>query len=72
VEETSAAARNLTGEVTTLAEQATRFTIGNDRAPDARMAPPKKAGKTSHRSPVKALPAAVMANGAGSEEWAAF
>jgi methyl-accepting chemotaxis protein len=70
VEQTSAAARNLTSEVSALAEQATRFVIakGATRAP----APQRRAAKPVYTSPVKALPAAAMANAGGHGDWASF
>ena len=78
VEETSAAARNLTGEVAALSEQASKFNVGNSaRAVAVRAnvpARPAKAAKASaYVSPVKALPAAAMANGnASHDDWASF
>jgi len=78
VEETSAAARNLNTEVSTLSEQAGRFTVGNAAAvrPAMRPAPmpatraPKPASKKAYVSPVKAL----ATNGAieTSGDWASF
>ncbi|AGH49069.1 methyl-accepting chemotaxis protein [Sphingomonas sp. MM-1] len=80
VEQTSAAARNLTTEVTSLAEQAALFRVDNGRpqarraatapasAPVAKAAPakPKPAPKRNQAyvSPVKALPVPAMANAA--------
>ncbi|MBC9032525.1 HAMP domain-containing protein [Sphingomonas sp. JC676] len=67
VEQTSAAARNLTSEVSALADQAARFRTGAQAKPVAR--PAKASG---YVSPVKALPVAAMANGSGSGDWASF
>lgn len=70
VEQTSAAARNLSTEVETLAEQASRFSIG---------APPPGAAKAvrkvePHRAPVKPLPAEAVARltRPATEDWNAF
>ncbi|WP_294329774.1 methyl-accepting chemotaxis protein [uncultured Sphingomonas sp.] len=71
VEETSAAARNLSSEVTSLSEQAARFNAGN------------RGGRKPARSRVHALPVAstpahsasvstVRQTGADVEEWASF
>jgi methyl-accepting chemotaxis protein len=72
VEETSAAARNLSSEVSALSEQAAKFTIGNERAPQIRVAAKPKAKNAGYVSPVKALPVAAMANGKGHDDWASF
>jgi methyl-accepting chemotaxis protein len=79
VEETSAAARNLSGEVAALSEQASKFNVGNGArvAPvrtNAPARPAKAAAKSNgYVSPVKALPVAAMANGSGgSDDWASF
>jgi methyl-accepting chemotaxis protein len=82
VEETSAAARNLSAEVSALAEQAGKFTIGNDTrrsAPAKRPAgpvsfKPAKAGSSGYVSPVKPLPAGAHTNGNGAahDDWASF
>ena len=85
VEQTSAAARNLSTEVTTLADNAGRFRIGAEArsrtsvrsvaAPLTSSAEKKSAG---YSSPVKALPVAAMANGkanghaAAQEDWTSF
>jgi methyl-accepting chemotaxis protein len=79
VEQTSAAARNLTSEVSALADQAAKFKIGNDRpkasvrsvAPSAKA--PAAAKAAGYVSPVKALPVAAIAsaNGAG-DDWTSF
>ncbi|WP_380874045.1 methyl-accepting chemotaxis protein [Sphingomonas sp. DBB INV C78] len=70
VEETSAAARNLTTEVTSLAEQAALFRVDNGaRRPAARAvasspvtkAVPSRPAAKSYVSPVKALPVPAMA-----------
>ncbi|MCX8474625.1 MAG: methyl-accepting chemotaxis protein [Sphingomonas sp.] len=78
VEETSAAARNLAGEVAALSEQASRFNVGGGtHAVSVRAkvpARPAKATKAAaYVSPVKALPAAAMANGnASHDDWTSF
>ncbi|MGH6781316.1 MAG: methyl-accepting chemotaxis protein, partial [Sphingomonadaceae bacterium] len=75
VEETSAAARNLTTEVSSLAEQAALFRTGDvPHAPAKKTAKPAAAkpmvAKT-YISPVKPLAVAAMANGAGGD-WSDF
>jgi methyl-accepting chemotaxis protein len=86
VEETSAAARNLTAEVTALAEQAAMFKVEEThvrRAPAQRVASPQpiqrqpaKKPASAYRSPIKALPAAALqtanGSGAGHDDWNAF
>jgi methyl-accepting chemotaxis protein len=76
VEQTSAAARNLASEVTTLSEQARRFNVGEPgRRP---VAAPVKA--SAYVSPVKPLPAAAVSalvrkNGAdtsSADDWQSF
>lgn len=71
VEETSAAARNLTGEVSALTEQAAKFAIGEEtRRFVARAAPVAKprAKSGGYVSPVKPLAAAR----ATQDEWTSF
>ncbi|MES1971477.1 MAG: methyl-accepting chemotaxis protein [Pseudomonadota bacterium] len=78
VEETSAAARNLTSEVAALADQAARFNIGAAqgsrvaaRAPAPARA--RQAATSARPASTRALPVAAMANGAGSkDDWASF
>nr|WP_294816193.1 methyl-accepting chemotaxis protein [uncultured Sphingomonas sp.] len=77
VEETSAAARNLSGEVAALSEQASKFNVGNGaRVAAVRTQVPARPARTAkangYVSPVKPLPVAAMANGAGSDDWASF
>jgi methyl-accepting chemotaxis protein len=71
VEQTSAAARNLTAEVTSLAEQAAMFKVEETtparRAVAPRAAPPQpiprqaaKQPTPAYRSPIKALPTAAL------------
>ena len=78
VEETSAAARNLTTEVTSLAEQAAMFKTETAapvrRAPrsPAASAPVVKKSAASYRSPVKALPATALVDAGGQDDWNAF
>ncbi|WP_448663521.1 cache domain-containing protein [Sphingomonas sp. CJ20] len=75
VEETSAAARNLNGEVATLSTQAARFKVGNDatrRAASRATAPAYTPAPAASSQPrVTAVPAAAMANGSG-DDWASF
>jgi methyl-accepting chemotaxis protein len=73
VEQTSAAARNLSGEVAALGEQAAKFEIGSEGRP-MRASTPARPAKVANRSagyvsPVKALPVTAMA---GSDTWASF
>lgn len=78
VEETSAAARNLTTEVTSLAEQAAMFRTEDAasvrRAPRAAAtrAAAKKNAAAPYQSPVEALPAMVPADVGGQNDWNAF
>ncbi|WP_404339283.1 methyl-accepting chemotaxis protein [Sphingomonas sp. MMS12-HWE2-04] len=84
VEQTSAAARNLLGEVTSLADQASKFVIGGEirrpAAPAPARAParaPKAAAKSGAKSggyvsPVQALPVAAMASASSSDDWTSF
>jgi methyl-accepting chemotaxis protein len=71
VEQTSAAARNLTGEVSMLAEQAAKFNIGAAAAPQTfqPVAAARKPATTGYKSPVKPLPASIAA---GGDDWASF
>ncbi|MBB5713042.1 methyl-accepting chemotaxis protein [Sphingomonas xinjiangensis] len=74
VEETSAAARNLTGEVSTLAKQAAKFNVGGAAAPKTfqPVAPaPKRSAGAGYKSPVKPLPASISPH-AGGDDWASF
>jgi methyl-accepting chemotaxis protein len=68
VEETSAAARSLTSEVSALAEQATRFKIG-DGAPAGRAKPAERAPAAKRQAPAARRPAAMAGAAA---EWATF
>jgi len=72
VEETSAAARNLSGEVAQLAEQAARFEIGK-ASPGARPVPSRKpaAGNAAYLAPVKQLPRSISAH-AAQNDWQNF
>jgi len=72
VEETSAAARNLTSEVSALTEQAARFNVG---AAQSRAVTPAYRAPAARKSAsaTKAVPVAAMANGAGAgDDWASF
>ena len=73
VEETSAAARNLSSEVSTLAEQAATFNVGmvtpKSFHPVARAS--KKAVSTSSNSLVRPLPASLSLQ-AGGDDWDSF
>jgi methyl-accepting chemotaxis protein len=74
VEETSAAARNLSGEVAALGEQASKFNVGNGSRPVAirASAPARPAARAAgYVSPVRALPVTAMA-GTGGNDWASF
>jgi len=76
VEETSAAARNLTSEVAALSEQASKFNVGGTRAVAIRATTPARPARPAAKSngyvsPVKALPVAAMSNG-GSDDWTSF
>jgi len=74
VEETSAAARNLSGEVAALSEQASKFNVGAGVRPVAirASAPAKPAAKArGYVSPVQALPVTAMAS-SGGDDWASF
>ncbi|OWK29971.1 methyl-accepting chemotaxis protein III [Sphingomonas mucosissima] len=73
VEETSAAARNLSGEVATLSEQASKFNVGpGGRAAPVRstLAPFQIAEPSSYLSPVKALAIGAPTKGEASDDWA--
>ncbi|WP_077511333.1 methyl-accepting chemotaxis protein [Sphingomonas sp. LM7] len=75
VEQTSAAARNLSGEVAALSEQASKFNVGTGGRPVTRTSAPAKTAKAPAKSngyvsPVKALPVAAMAS--GGDDWASF
>jgi methyl-accepting chemotaxis protein len=77
VEQTSAAARNLTAEVISLSDQAALFQTGNSTsrpefAPSARAASAariKPSAAAPYRSPAKALPAPASV---GADDWNAF
>ena len=71
VEQTSAAARNLTSEVAALGDQASKFNVG--RSPGnmrkADRSARRAASSNGSASPAKPLPAAI---GAGADDWASF
>ena len=72
VEQTSAAARNLTSEVTSLAEQAALFKVDSSGRPVVKKAEKSIAVRSSTQaqvyvSPVAALPVPAMASAGGSE-----
>ena len=72
VEETSAAARNLSGEVAALSEQASKFNVGAGVRPIApRASAPAKPQSSGYVSPVRALPVTAMASSSG-DDWASF
>jgi methyl-accepting chemotaxis protein len=73
VEETSAAARNLLGEVSALAEQAAKFEVGDVTRKVIRLALPdsKSMPGLEFRSPIKALRASLMPQKA-SQDWSSF
>ncbi|WBY08175.1 methyl-accepting chemotaxis protein [Sphingomonas sp. 7/4-4] len=69
VEETSAAARNLSGEVAALSEQAARFNVGSPRSGA------RKASSIHFDGPVKPLPAAAVSaltRANGHDDWQSF
>jgi methyl-accepting chemotaxis protein len=71
VEETSAAARNLAGEVGQLADQAARFKVGRTAA--VRRPAPAATRAPAYTSPVRALPAApVPALVGADDDWKEF
>ncbi len=76
VEETSAAARNLSSEVQLLSEQASAFNIGSGAAPARK--PAAAAGGIREKvapgyvSPVKPLPAAAVSALTRADDWASF
>ena len=82
VEETSAAARNLSAEVTALSEQAAGFKISSAArgpVPSTRLARPMsvqpvRTGGATYTSPVPPLPGGVRSNGnvAAHGDWASF
>ncbi len=71
VEQTSAAARNLAGEVTGLADQAARFNTGHKNGSTPARS---KVSAKSYASPVKPLPAAAIPAlvRSGGDDWNAF
>jgi methyl-accepting chemotaxis protein len=71
VEETSAAARNLTSEVGSLSDQAALFKT-HDAAPVRRSAPAKAVQAVPYRSPVRASSAKPVAIAAATDDWNAF
>jgi methyl-accepting chemotaxis protein len=74
VEQTSAAARNLSSEVAALGEQASRFNVGGTQSAPRNSAPakPARVKPSGYVSPVKALPVAAMASGRAGGDWASF
>lgn len=73
VEQTSAAARNLSSEVLTMAEQAAKFNVGNAAGKSFRFATSSETRgiQASYRSPVKPLPASISP-APSAEDWASF
>jgi methyl-accepting chemotaxis protein len=73
VEETSAAARNLSGEVSVLADQAAKFTIDTTARKARRQSAPilERASGSGYKSPIKPLPA-LSTSHAPTGEWAGF
>ncbi len=74
VEETSAAARNLAGEVGNLSEQASRFNIGHTGAHNRKPAgKPDYVRPEAYNSPIKPLPAAAIPAMVRSDsDWTSF
>lgn len=74
VEETSAAARNLASEVTTLTSQSARFKTG--RTPARRGPSPAPRQPAAHAAPAPKrsapMPAAMMASADNGSDWASF
>ncbi|UYY57505.1 methyl-accepting chemotaxis protein [Sphingomonas sp. S2-65] len=72
VEQTSAAARNLSSEVSALAEQAGKFETGGAAAPKSfkPVAPKARAMAGGYVSPVKPLPVSITPR--GEDDWASF
>ena len=69
VEQTSAAARNLSGEVAALSEQASRFNVGSQKSGA------RKAASIHFDGPVKPLPAAAVSaltRANGHDDWQSF
>ncbi|WP_313535245.1 methyl-accepting chemotaxis protein [Sphingomonas sp.] len=76
VEQTSAAARNLNAEVTSLSDSAHQFEVGGRQAAPVRTPPPprqhaSRSNAGGYVSPVKPLPVAAMATADG-DDWASF
>jgi len=73
VEETSAAARNLSGEVAALSEQASRFKVGSAATPGSSAMPVRSAPLGGYVTAVKALPLQAMGSrSATAEAWASL
>jgi methyl-accepting chemotaxis protein len=75
VEQTSAAARNLVGEVGNLSEQATRFKVGQSGGGhrQAARARPDYASPAAYSSPIRPLPAAAIpAMVRTDDDWTSF
>ncbi len=72
VEQTSAAARNLSSEVAAMSEQASKFNVGAGVRPVAsRASAPARTRPAGYVSPVKALPVTALAS-SGGDDWASF
>ncbi|OWK29979.1 HAMP domain-containing methyl-accepting chemotaxis protein [Sphingomonas mucosissima] len=71
VEQTSAAARNLSSEVLTMVEQAAKFNVGSERKSLRPLAPTTHMPRTGYTAPVKPLPASISP-GVGADEWTSF
>lgn len=72
VEETSAAARNLSGEVATLADQAAKFDVGESAKKAIRSPAQSKSGaRSQYRSSIKPLPASTSPE-ATTADWSSF
>jgi methyl-accepting chemotaxis protein len=76
VEQTSAAARNLAGEVAALGDQAGKFDVGANtarpRAAAAKVVPSRPQKPRGYVSPVKPLASATPAAATSGDDWATF
>ncbi|MBB5712688.1 methyl-accepting chemotaxis protein [Sphingomonas xinjiangensis] len=70
VEQTSAAARNLSSEVSVLAEQSAKFEVGTATPKTFHPASSKRPGNTGYTSPSKSLPASISPQ--ARDDWASF
>ena len=71
VEQTSAAARNLAGEVATLSRQSARFNVGSDSSAGVRK-PAPVASRPRPSAKTASPPIAARAQTAANADWASF